>query len=234
MASKLPIAWKKDYHRFSPRGHVDLDLTLQSGAEKVHTNLKVQCQGTSFVYEGFPYSLEEGRGLVQWADGVLVIDSFQARAHGQLVRIDGRIVEPEKFSSGWIEVSTAGPIPLDAPLLESLNPRTREAIVALQPTGMVPLHRARFERRPDDPSALHQQMDLELHDCSIKPDKFPYPIDRIRGRIIGENQVWKFQEMIGRSGGAYVQGTGSWQPGVNNQGSLVLNLTATDVPLDNT
>jgi len=233
-ASKLPTDWKKDYHRFSPRGHVDLDLTLQSGAEKVHTNLKVQCQGTSFVYEGFPYSLEEGRGLVQWADGVLVIDSFQARAHGQLVRIDGRIVEPEKFSSGWIEVSTAGPIPLDAPLLESLNPRTREAIVALQPTGMVTLHRARFERTADEPSALNQQVDLELHDCSIKPDKFPYPIDRIRGRIIGENEVWKFHEMIGRSGGAYVQGTGSWQPGVDKKGTLVLNLTATDVPLDNT
>ena len=234
LASKLPATWKKDYQRFSPQGHVDLDLTLQSAAGKVHTNLKVQCQNTSFVCDKFPYPLEQGHGLVQWADGILVIDSFQARAHGQLVRIDGRIVDPEKFSSGWIEVSTAGPIPLDAPLLEALNTRTREAIVALQPTGMVTLHRARFERAAEESSALQQQIDLELHDCSIKPAKFPYPIDRIRGRIIGDGRVWKFQEMIGRSGGAYVQGTGSWQQGTSSKGTLVLNLTATDVPLDNT
>jgi hypothetical protein len=234
LASKLPAKWRKDYQRFSPQGHVDLDLTLQSAAGKIHTNLKVQCQNTSFVYDKFPYPLEQGRGLVQWADGILVIDGFQATAHGQLVRIDGRIVDPEKFSSGWIEVAVAGPIPLDAPLLEALNARTRESIVALQPTGMVTLHQARFERKAQEPVALHQQFDLELHDCSIKPEKFPYPIDRIRGRIIGEDGVWKLQEMIGRSGGAYVQCTGSWQQGTSEKSSLVLNLTATDVPLDNT
>ncbi|MEO2023158.1 MAG: AsmA-like C-terminal domain-containing protein [Pirellulaceae bacterium] len=232
LADKLSPKWRHTYDRFSPSGHVDVDLTLQREADEIHTNLKVQCQDTSFVYDRFPYPLEEGRGLVQWADGVLVIDGFQATAHGQLVRMDGRIEEPEKFTSGWVEISTAGPIPLDAPLLDALDEGARNAIVSLRPTGMVTLHRARFERDAKDGGLLHRQIDLELNECSIKPEKFPYSINRIRGRLAGQDGIWKFQEIVGHSGGAYVQCTGSWQQEKGKKGSLVLNVIATDVPLD--
>lgn len=232
LADKLSPKWRHTYDRFSPSGHVDVELTLLREADEVHTNLKVQCQDTSFVYDRFPYPLEEGHGLVQWADGVLVIDGFQATAHGQLVRMDGRIEDPEKFTSGWVEISTAGPIPLDAPLLDALDEGPRNTIVSLRPTGMVTLHRARFERDAKDGGLLHRQIDLELNECSIKPEKFPYPINRIRGRLTGQDGIWQFQEIVGHSGGAYVQCTGSWQQEKGEKGSLVLNVTATDVPLD--
>jgi hypothetical protein len=90
----------------------------------------------------------------------------------------------------------------------------------------------RFERtNPSDPD-LHRRVQIELFNCSMNYERFPYPLGMIRGRLLWDDQGWTFQELSGRNDTAYVEGTGFWRRTPAAGSELVLNLAGADVPLE--
>ena len=42
---------------------------------------------------------------------------------------------PDRVSSGWIQITADGPVPLDSELIQALDAKARKTIDVLRPTG---------------------------------------------------------------------------------------------------
>lgn len=223
----LQALWRK----YFPAGSVDAQLRLDFDGQRWTPELAVACQDLSFAYHRFPYRLERGRGTVRLEDNRLQVD-LTAAASGQDVTIRSVVFNPGANFTGWIEFNCQRPIPLDEKLLAALvDPQARDVVRSLRPSGMLAVQ-GRFERTdPGDPG-LHRRVQIELYNCSMNYERFPYPLEMIRGQLLWDDQGWTFQDLTGRNDTAYVAGTGFWRRRPDTGSELVLNLIGTDVPLE--
>jgi len=227
----LPKDLQAQWRKYFPAGSIDARLRLDFDGRRWAPELAVACHDVSFAYHRFPYRLERGRGTVQLQDNRLQID-LTAAAGGQDVTIRGDVHNPGEQFTGWIEFGCQQPIPLDEKLLAALvDPQARDVVRSLRPSGMLAVQ-GRLERTdPADPG-LHRRVQIELFNCSMNYDRFPYPLGMIRGRLLWDDRGWTFQELSGRNDTAYVEATGFWRrvPGAGSE--LALNLVGADVPLE--
>ncbi len=224
----LQALWRK----YFPAGNIDAELRLDFDGRRWTPELAIICHDVSFAYHRFPYRLERGRGTMQLKDNRLQID-LTAAASGQDVTIRGDVVQPRS------RVSRAGSNSVASSRFRwtrncwrrLVDPKAREVVRSLRPSGMLAVQ-GRFERTdPNDPE-LHRRVQIELFNCSLNYERFPYPLGMIRGRLLWDDQGWTFQDLTGRNDTAYVEGTGFWRRTPDAGSELVLNLVGTDVPLE--
>ncbi|MBT4843856.1 MAG: hypothetical protein HON92_00340, partial [Planctomycetaceae bacterium] len=158
--------------------------------------------------------------------------------------VSAEIKDSKIAPRGWLEITSDGAIPLDAELISALDPRSRETIDVLRPTGLITLHRARYEYR-GTPGNPYRQIEFDFQQGTLQYRGFPYPIHRINGKVRLQGDQWEFQDFSGYKGNAFVQMQGRFtkpagqfgQTSHSGYGSaeapLQMVLTATDVPLDN-
>ncbi len=223
----LQALWRK----YFPAGSIDAQLRLDFDGRQWTPELAVACHDVSFAYHRFPYRLERSRGTVQLKDNRLQVD-VTAAAGGQDVKIRSDVLNPGEHFTGWVEFGCQQPIPLDEKLLAALvDPKGRDVVRSLRPSGWLAVQ-GRLERTdPKDPE-VHRRVQIELSNCGLNYERFPYPLRMIRGRLLWDDQGWTFQDLAGRNGTAYVAGTGFWRRTPGTGSELVLNLIGTDVPLE--
>ena len=158
---------------------------------------------------------------------------LKSLASGQPVQIDGELRDPLGQPSGWVEVASQQPIPLDEKLILAIvDPKSQELVRSLRPAGTLSVA-GRFERvRPGDPE-IQRQVQIELHNCTMRYERFPYPLSMINGTIqwtttaTGRSAICPAATTAVTSS---VPGTGGQPPDGSSQ--LTLNFVGADVPLE--
>jgi hypothetical protein len=227
----LPETWRVIWDQFQPEGLVNSDLKLTFDGQSWAHDFTLDGLGVSFAYDKFPYRLEDGRGRLRLTNGVLELMNVRALASDREVRFEGRLSNPGKDVSGWLEFSLAEPIPIDDRLISAIPEKTRRFIKRLDPHGMVNV-KGRFERQPGDPPRDHRQLTLHLANCSMNYDGFPYPLYRIRGTLSMTDGQWVFRDLEGYNDSGWVMCHGTWTPQEQGGSLLSLDFNAMDVPLE--
>jgi len=230
LADSLPESMQSIWQQYSPAGVVDADLTLQFDGQRWRPDLTMQCLDVSFSYYKTPYRIDRVVGTVHWKDDVLHAD-LRGNASGSAVRIDGRIANPGPQYTGFVNIRSESPIPVDKKLLAALDEPSRNLVRSFHPRGAINVA-GRVER--DDPKspAPHKHWLIQLHDCSIEYDHFRYPIERIRGTLEMKDRHWWFRDLSGRNDSGHIACSGRWVPAEPTGGSLTLDISASDVALE--
>ncbi|MEO8494374.1 MAG: AsmA-like C-terminal region-containing protein [Planctomycetota bacterium] len=230
LAKPLTGKFREAWDKFSPQGTVDADITMRYDGRELRTSIVADLLDASLAYNKFPYRFQHARGQIRLHENVLEVDNVRAIANGRPVRIWGKLHNPGPDLTGWIDLSVDEPLPLDDKLFEAIQGHGEQIVRSLNPQGMIRV-KARFER-PDLTFPPRKVVAIELLDCSMRYDRFRYPIYNITGTILMDDDEWEFKNLEGYNDSAFVTCNGSWKRDPVAGGVLLLNFNATDVPLE--
>ncbi len=227
----LPDEFQAVWRKYFPAGVIDAEIHLDFDGQRWTPELDVDCRDVSFAYYKFPYRLERSQGNIRLKNDHLSVH-LVAEAAGQPVNLDSEIQSPGGDGSGWFTVSCKSPIPLDEKLISAIvDPKAQAVLRSLNPGGMF-ICTGRFDRLAPG-AAVTREVRIELVNCSMRYDKFPYPFGMIRGTIVWNDEGWLFRDLSGRNDSGYVECKGSWTPAEDGGSLLSLDFIGTDVPLQN-
>jgi hypothetical protein len=224
----LPPAVRKVFADFAPRGLVDVTGKLQFDGCDWQPDLEVTCHDLAVKYHRFPYWMNGGTGTITLRDDRLNV-RLRLVGGGQYVQCRADVLHPGPDFTGWVEVQSEGPLPIDQKLLDALEQKSQRIVRAFRPQGHISFQ-GRLQRGASDPQ-VHRKLHVTLHDCTIQHDKFKYPIDKVNGSLQLTDNDWLFRDLSGRNDSAYITGEGSWLATPADGNHLSLTFRATDVPL---
>jgi hypothetical protein len=229
LADALSAKHRAAWDRFLPSGAVDIDFDVGFDGQAWQHDVTAKLVNVSVAYEKFPYRVTNAGGKVRSTSRELILETF-ATAGKQKIICNGHLVDPGPAFTGWLEVFSEGPVPLDERLLTSLDEKSQAIVRSLAPRGD-----ATFRFRVDRPDAEQKPepyLAVALQDVAIKYAKFPYPLDRISGTILWQHGEWTFEKFSGGNDSAYVLASGYLKRDRQNELQLHLDFHCADVPLD--
>lgn len=224
----LPDNLKSVWHKFFPLGEIDLTATVAFDGTTWKPDLTAHCLNVSFLpYVKFPYRLERGAGKLTLKNDLLTVD-LTAYSGPDEVRIHGAIQHPGPDFTGEIKAE-APLVRLDDKLFAALQEPSRGVIRSLNPAGTFNcfVHLWRGTAKEE----LHKYIGMRLNHCSLRYEKFPYPLTNITGTIEMHDGDWTFKELEGVNDTGRVKCQGRFGP-LAKGSELLLNFTATDLPLE--
>jgi len=224
----LPLAVRETFARFQPRGLADIAGHLRFDGRSWHPNLTIECQDLAVTYDRFPYRLADGTGTIVLKPDFLSV-RLRSIGGGQIIGCRADVRNPGRDFTGWIEVQSEGPIPIDDKLVVALDLPAQRIVRAFRPRGSVTFQ-ARLHREEGDAN-LHRHVTVGLQNCTVQHEKFPYPIDNVSGSLELTDDTWLFRNLTGHNDSADIAGHGRWAANERGEKELVLQFTARDVPL---
>lgn len=229
----LPKSLQDEWDKFAPTGAVNVGAHLTWDGKLWQPDVTIQCRGVSFAYYKFPLRLQQGFGAIHYADNRIQVNDFTAVVNGQTVTITADFRDPGPRVVGWLTVGAGGPIPLGDELIAAMHPMGQRLMRSLHPSGSITVVEGCVEKRsPDEPPRA--RWEVQVNDCSLQYDRFPYAIQNITGHIRINGSRWEFLDMRGHHGSNYLTCEGGWAPMTDGGGGgeLTLNFKCWDVPLD--
>ena len=226
--SLAPAHINASWHKLLPSGSVDASLSAKFDGQRWHPKLIAKLRDVSFSFYKFRYPLQRANGEVKLVDNLLEYH-LSAWAGSQRVRIDGEITNPGPRFTGWTTIE-ANDVKIDETLLRALPGKSREVVRSLHPQGRISV-KTRVWR--NDPSAAKVQMRVlaRLSDCSLRFEKFDYPISNISGSMELKDDRWTFHNFSGQNDSGRITCQGEFTS--PQEGSeLRLYFTGANVPLD--
>jgi len=227
-AEGLPGSIHQLWKRFEPTGTANADFSLTFDGQRWRPEAHVECLDVAFVFDKFPYRLERGTGRLDLIDDKMVLH-MTAFGGGQPLRIDGEFLNPGPNFTGWFE-ARGRDLPFDENLFQAIPGKSQEVIRSLNPSGTF-----QFSLRSwrDDPTAqkMHHKMQVQLKNCMLKYDKFPYPLMNIHGTLDMEDHRWTFNDLEGTNDSGVVRAQGRLAP-INDSYEFTMSLTGTEVPFE--
>jgi hypothetical protein len=224
----LPPAVRATWDHFQPRGLADVAGRLKFDGQQWLPELKIECHELSLAYNRFPYRLTDGSGTI-----IVAPDALSARLRmvggGRFVRCTADIHHPGPSFTGRVELQSEGAIAIDDRLLLAMDAPTQRLVRGFRPRGSASFF-ARFERTSAT-AEIRRQIQIDLLDCSMQHERFPYPIDRVCGTLALDDDTWLFKNLTGQNDSAEITGAGSWAASSSAGRQLVLHFAARDVPL---
>lgn len=233
LAEGLPGPWREVWAKHHALGAIThAHWTYESRGEEgvVRNLLDVACRDLSFHFDALPYRFHRAEGRLQLRGRRLGV-SLEAPVSGERVTIVGDVLNVGGDGPyGWIEVETAaGAVPLDADMIDALEPRVQNLVRSFRPRGTLKV-KGRMER-PAPHAPLRRQTHIQLEDLAVSFDKLPYPVDRIRGTMTMIDGRWTF-DVTGRNDSAQIACRGGWDPKPADGRHLKLRFDAAQVALD--
>ena len=229
----LPAAWRAEWNKFAPRGVVDVVAAITLAGQQFEPDIEITCRDVSFSYHKFPLRLQQGRGVIHVQGHTISAPAFQAIANGQVVDLAAEFQNPGPQATGWLTVRSGGPIPLNDEFIAAMHPTGQRILRTLHPSGAVTVTQGRVERRlPDGPT--QSRWEVQLCECSLQYERFPYAIQNVSGQIVIAGPQWEFRDLRGYHGSNYITCEGDWTPASDGQpgGQLRLQFKSWDAPLD--
>ena len=229
----LPAVLKDQWDKFQPAGIVNADLQATFDGQRWTPVVKLTGRELQFESDKFRYRVKDGSGSMTYTPrdelhpATLDID-LAAYGGGQLLRFEGQVFDPRPNSLGWIEI-TGSNVEIEDRMIAALPEKARRVIDAINPQGKFNV-RWRLDRTQLGQLKPHTTLRLELVDCRVNYEKFPYPLRGINGLVLAEDQQWTFRDLV--SGGSRrVECEGYLQPGSRGN-ELLLSFKGFQLPLD--
>ncbi len=229
----LPAHWQAEWNKFSPEGTIDLTATLSLAEHEFQPDIDIHCRDVSFSYYRFPLRLQHGHGHIRVVGRTIRVPEFLATANGQTIQLAAELQDPGSQATGWLTLGSHGPIPLNDDFITALPTEGQRIMRTLRPSGAITLTQGRIEKRaPGEPA--HAWWDVQLNDCAIQYERFPYAIQNVTGQIVMTPQQWEFRDLRGYHGSNYITCAGDWTPASDGRpgGDLTLHFKCWDAPLD--
>ena len=229
----LPVLLQEEWQKYLPEGVVDVDLELTFDGRLPRTQVTLTGRDLAFEAEKFKYRVQDGAGTMHYTHGtesqpaVLDIDLI-GYGGGQPLEIKGKVFDPKPGALGWVEITGNG-IAIEARMIAALEEKTRQVIKSLRPQGQFNLY-WRLDRTQPGQVKPHTALRLELVDCRVNYQKFPYPLSGIHGLLLAEDGRWTFRDLVA-SGSRNVTCQGTLRPGASGK-ELSLQFTGKELPLD--
>ncbi len=228
----LPEEAQKNWRKYWPSGRIDIHAKLTTDGRSIdpsRIDATVSCRDISFCYSKFPYRLKRGIGEIRLRDNRLTMNLSTYGTGEQPIRITSQIQSPMEKPFGWTRIEGLA-IPVDKPLLDALDPKYRSIVESFNPHGYVDVRLFLERKEPEGP--LTKQITLDLLDGSIRFRKFPYPLEKFKGKIERfADGSWLFSQLQGKRGAAEVRLAGQMVPAGEGQ-KLTLSIAGNRVSLD--
>lgn len=179
----LPREVQQVWERFEPTGSVNLHVHFdETGGLRVRTDLT----GVRFVYEyaGLEHRFENLTGRATFTPRRLDLENVQGLLDGSPMRLEGTVEGFDRDALAADLSVQAEQVPLEehrAALL-GLSPDFASLYEHYAPRGLVDVA-VRLRRDPDGSRPPVAEGTVTLRDVAIAYDKFPYPIQRLRGPV---------------------------------------------------
>jgi hypothetical protein len=247
----LPQSVRCLWDRFRPEGEVNLAAAFRlDSLGLAPQQVVVECKNASFEdAEKFPYRVERAAGQLVYTaagdEGRLEI-SLEGLAANQPVSLRGELsglpsgcnfigeskspAPPRGMPPGWISIDCPR-IPIHKRLLDALPSRSQATVQSLDPHGEISV--AWRVERVAGSAVIDTSTDIELHNCSVRYSKFPYPLSGMTGHLHERNGEWTIENVESRANaqGAVVQWQGTCKTH-DDQLLVRLEVAGTNMPLD--
>jgi hypothetical protein len=230
---RLPPTLQEQWRKYRPQGQINAPkVTLHFDGQRWHPDLSVQCLDVSLSYYKFPYLLEHGTGSLTWKEtpqGDALEAHLTAYSGSQAVYLDARVLNPTSGPSGWFEANGRD-LWLDKKLLDALNDRPRAFVSSLHPSGTIDYSVRLWRDVPEGP--WHKQFVIGLNHCSMRYERFPYPLSNVCGTLKMEDDDWTFHKLTGTNDTGRITCQQGWLSSPQQGRQLYLRLAGTSVPLE--
>ncbi len=234
--SALPPVLQTEWAKYQPTGVVDAQLQATFDGQRWRPTALITGRDLQFESDKFRYRVTDGSGTLRFTPrsdkqpNTLDIDLI-GYAGGQPLKFVGQVYDPQPGAIGSIAI-TGENIKIEDRMIEALPGKTRDVIESLHPQGRFNL-RWRLNRKQVGQKP-HTSLQMDLLDCQMNYDKFPYPLSGIRGMVQAEDRNWAFRDLVA-TGSRKVRCQGTLRPRGPDPAEgneLHLHLTGDQIPFD--
>ncbi len=173
---------------YQPGGKIHLGGSVRFDGRQWRWNLVTEAVQASLCYAKLPYPIGNVRGWLLWNERHLWVD-LVGSAGTREVFIRGRSFPKE----GCFFFTVSGQnIPVDDTLLGVIPPGARAAVSSLHPEGDFDF--GFISRRLERFAPTQRELWLSFQNASVRYERFPYPIQKLRGLIrmrgTGDEEYW--------------------------------------------
>ena len=238
---RLPESAQKIWDDYSPRGKCDLNFDVVHGPQGWQPTGSCDLHDASFSFHKFPYRVENISGRMFLREKTLWLDLHTQTGERPLIG-KGFIKNPGPEAE--IELKIQGQqIAVEERLLRAIPQPTDDVLRSMHLQGSFDLQ-LDIRRAAGLGQSVDQQVQIQFQQASLNYDKFPLPLQNVRGTVHGLGRVWMrdgqtlgkvwnwdFRDMQASKGAGRIQGEGSIQP--SKEGNrLALHLKGTNFSLD--
>ena len=225
--TEWPAAPSRVLDELNPRGLVNLRFSFQGDEAIRQRRCLVEIRQGEFELARFPYPISHCVGTVRLEEEHCQVN-VQALEAGQLIDIRGEAWGLLSRPTFDFRFACDGSLPVNEKLLTALQryPKTLRQLELLNPQGYFGVA-GNFRRvKPGTPNQLEYA--IELKQCSIRHQLFPWPVRDIEGLATVNGSEVQFERLRGRNNTSTISGTGAFRPA----DGLNLKLVALNVPLN--
>ncbi|HEX3998833.1 MAG TPA: hypothetical protein VHX65_09810 [Pirellulales bacterium] len=228
--SVIPEPLLTEWERFKPAGEISADLKLDFDGQHWRPEVTVHCLDVAITYFKFPYRLDRTSGTLELKNDLLTAD-LTAYAASQPLTIVGRFQHPGPKFTGRVDISGEN-LPFDQNLIAALPQKGGDVVRSLNPSGTFNFFLRLDRTVADRPPA--EELVVTPNQAAVKYDRFPYPIQNIRGELVMTDGHWTFRNLEGSNGPGRIRLEGYMNPTLNGEEKgieLGLNITGVNIPL---
>lgn len=229
----LPPLLQEEWLKYQPTGTVDADVQVTFDGVLWRPTITLTGRNLAFESDKFAYRVSDGSGTLSYVPAgatqpAILNINLLGYGGGQPLQFNGQVFDPQPGALGWLEIVGEN-VEIEERMVNALPGKTKEVIQSMHPEGRFNV-RWRIDRTLPGQLKPYSSLNLELVNCRVNYDKFPYPLSGIRGMIQAEDNRWTFSNLV--SGGSRnVQCQGELVP--TDQGNeLSLQFIGREIPFD--
>ncbi len=229
----LPSMLRKEWDKFRPTGVVDADLQITFDGKRWRPSVTLTGRELAFESDKFRYRLQDGSGKLSYKTGeegqpAQLDIHLIGHGGGQPLEIVGQVFDPSPGARGWVNI-TGQNVVIEPKMIAALPDKTQAVIESLHPQGKFNVA-WRLERTQQGQVKPSTTLQLDLVDCRVNYEKFPYPLRGIYGVIEAKDQDWTFRNLA--SGGSRRVFCEGYLRPLEVGKELSLKFTGEQIPLD--
>jgi len=208
------------------QGDLSFTLSQPHDSKDQEYEARLKLRGGKFSHPAIAYQLTDMQGEIIANNREFRIKQLTAQNGPTSCRIDGVVHRNNPEKPGGFVIS-ADEVVLDERINTLLNDRGQAAVDQIQPSGRA---KVSLLLRLTPAGVKLDKAEIIPLQCSIRHQKFPYPIERVSGVLRLTDGIWRFEETTGWAGKREVKLTGHFHP----EGDALIEIKTEAVAIDDT
>jgi len=190
-------ALQKFFHRYEPRGRVDIELEASGNLDRLGESTlagEVYCKDVAICHHKFQYPIEHLTGRVGFTESSVTLSNLFGRHGGAELFFNGwcRDFGPDRKYQVQIRSDN---MPLDDDLYNALGAKQQEFWCAFSPTGLAAID---YWFTRESQTNRREKLDVELRGAGAVYQRFPYPLENLSGKLSFEGNQVEFSDIVSK------------------------------------